>query len=37
MNEEKLPTEPETIEELMKKIENLEKEKNEYFEKWLIP
>jgi molecular chaperone GrpE len=32
MNEEKLPTEPETIEELMKKIENLEKEKNEYFE-----
>jgi molecular chaperone GrpE len=32
MNEEKLPTEPETIEELMKKIEILEKEKNEYFE-----
>ncbi|GIW67211.1 MAG: protein GrpE [Candidatus Parcubacteria bacterium] len=32
MNEEKLPTEPETIQELMKKIENLEKEKNEYFE-----
>jgi molecular chaperone GrpE len=32
MNEEKLPSEPETIEELMKKIENLEKEKNEYFE-----
>jgi len=32
MNEEKLPTEPETIEELMKKIENLEKEKNEYLE-----
>jgi len=32
MNEEKLPTEPETIEELMKKIENLEKEKQEYFE-----
>ena len=32
MSEEKLPTEPETIEELMKKIENLEKEKNEYFE-----
>jgi molecular chaperone GrpE len=32
MNEETLPTEPETIEELMKKIENLEKEKNEYFE-----
>jgi len=32
MNEEKLPTEPETIEELMNKIENLEKEKNEYFE-----
>lgn len=32
MSEEKLPTEPETIEELMKKIEELEKEKNEYFE-----
>jgi molecular chaperone GrpE len=32
MSEERLPTEPETIEELMKKIENLEKEKNEYFE-----
>jgi len=32
MEEEKLPTEPETIEELMKKIQNLEKEKNEYFE-----
>jgi molecular chaperone GrpE len=32
MNEEKLPSEPETIEELMKKIENLEKEKNEYLE-----
>ena len=32
MNEEKLPTEPETIEELMKKIESLEKEKNEYLE-----
>jgi molecular chaperone GrpE len=32
MTEEKLPTEPETIEELIKKIETLEKEKNEYFE-----
>jgi molecular chaperone GrpE len=32
MDEGKLPTEPETIEELMKKIENLEKEKQEYFE-----
>jgi len=32
MNEEKLPTEPETIKELMKKIESLEKEKNEYLE-----
>jgi molecular chaperone GrpE len=32
MTEEKLPTEPETIEELMEKISALEKEKNEYFE-----
>jgi hypothetical protein len=31
MNEEKLPTEPETIEELMKKIEILEKEKTGVF------
>lgn len=32
MDEEKLPTESETINELMKKIEKLEQEKNEYFE-----
>lgn len=32
MNEEKLPTEKEIIEELNKKIENLEKEKEEYLE-----
>jgi molecular chaperone GrpE len=32
MNEEKLPTEPETIQELMQKIEALEQEKNNYFE-----
>lgn len=32
MNEEKLPTEPETIQELMQKIETLEQEKNNYFE-----
>lgn len=32
MNEEKLPTESETINELIKKIEKLEQEKNEYFE-----
>jgi molecular chaperone GrpE len=32
MNEEKLPTEPETIQELMQKIEALEQEKSNYFE-----
>jgi len=32
MSEEKLPTEPEIIQELTKKVENLEKEKNEYLE-----